>query len=116
MKKENDRKVVKGELTTIGESVVISIQRSDKGEPVTFIYPSNTPSAEIVQDSTTESHIHLAPQEIEVVTDTIERSKWLGAGFQVSFGSPQWGSLKFTKLPQKEVRTIKKAKYRKIEK
>jgi hypothetical protein len=63
-----------------------------------------------------ESDIQLAPQEIEVVTDTIERSKWLGAGLEVSFGSPQWGSLKFTKLPQKEVRTIKKAKYRKVQK
>ncbi len=115
MKEENSREVTSGELLTIGESVVVSIQKANEKEPVTFVYPSTTPSADIVRDSTTESQIQPGPEEVEIMTDTIERSKWLGAGFEVSFGFPKWGTFTFKKPPQKEVRTIKKAKFRDIE-
>jgi hypothetical protein len=101
MKEEND------------QAIVSIIQPIDK-EEITLIYDSNIPAVDIVTDSSGLSGMILGAEEVEILTDTIERSKGFGAGFEFEFGFPEVGTIRIKKLPQKEVRTIKKAKYRKI--
>jgi hypothetical protein len=95
------------------QMIVSMIQPVNQNE-TTLIYDSNVPAIDIVTDSSELSGLVLGAEEVEILTDTIERSKGFGAGFEVEFGFPEIGTLRFKKLPQKEVRTIKKAKYRKI--
>ena len=86
MSKKKDLSILVAENLSIsdgplGESVVISIQPEGK-ESLVVAYPPDTPAAEIASDSTSLSGISLAPDQMEVLTEEVERSKWLGAGYE----------------------------------
>jgi hypothetical protein len=95
------------------EMIVSMIQPVNQNE-TTLIYDSDVPAIDIVTDSSALTGVALGAEEVEILTETIERSKGFGAGFEFEFGFPEIATFRVKKLPQKEVRTIKKAKYRKI--
>lgn len=91
----------------VGDSVVIAIEPEGR-ESMVFAYPPDTPATEILADSTGVTGVVLAPEHIEVVTEEIHRSKWLGAGYEFGVKIDGIGGFKFKKAPNREVRTIKK--------
>jgi len=78
-----------------------------KGDPQTLVFEESTSSEQITQSSSGYLG-HLAPAYKEVITETVQRSKWLGAGFKFGFEFPKVGKLEFEKKPAKEVKKIEK--------
>jgi nucleoid DNA-binding protein len=95
------------------QMIVSTIQPLNK-EEIAIAYPIDVPSPKMLTDSTELSGVTLEANQIEVVVETIERSKELGSGTKIAFSFPGIGQFEFEKKPQKEVRTIKKAIYRKL--
>lgn len=95
------------------QMIVSTIQPLNKGG-IAIAYPIDVPSPSILADSTALSGVTLEANQIEVVEETIERSKELGAGTTIAFSFPGIGEFKFEKKPQKEVRTTKTVIFRKL--
>ncbi len=79
--------------------------------PVSIPYKESTPSSEIVRQSTAANDVQLTPDQFEIVTETVERSKGLGMGFKVNFEFFGIGKLEFEKKPAKETKITTKAIY-----
>ena len=94
------------------QMIVSTIQPLNKDE-IAIAYPIDVPSTSILADSTGLSGVTLEVNQIEIVEETIERSKELGAGTTIGFSFPGIGEFKFEKKPQKEVKTIRRVISRK---
>jgi hypothetical protein len=81
-----------------------------------FAYDVSTPSNLIVQDSTASLDCRLEPDYFEAVTESIERSKGLGSGFNIRLGISGWGSIEIEKKPTSEVKKTTKVILRRPEK
>jgi hypothetical protein len=81
-----------------------------------FAYDVSTPSNLIVQDSTASLDCRLEPDYFEAVTESIERSKGLGSGFNIRLSFFDWGIIGVEKKPTSEVKKITKVIWRKPEK
>jgi len=94
-----------GEPTT---AIVANITPEGR-EQQTLVYNSTTESGVIVHDSTTATGVELDPAYFEEVTETVERSKGLGAGFKFGISIANVGKFEFEKKPTKETKRITKA-------
>ena len=87
-----------------------------QGEPKTLVYEDTTASRVLVEDSTSYVGIDLAPEYVEAITETVERSRGLiNGGFKLGFKLPDalgGCGFEFEKKPRKETKTIKKAVFR----
>jgi len=92
--------------------VVTTITPPD-GKSKIFIFDGTTTSGAIVSGSTSEAGVHLQPQYLEQITETVERSRGLlDGGFKIGFKLPEsLGGFEFNleRKPREETRTIKKA-------
>ena len=96
--------VSEGQIT-----VVVSTRGQD---PINFNYDSTTPSNEIVKHSIETSGMNLEQAEVEIITETLERSRNLfDRGIEVAFGIA--GKSFSFKIPSKfEKKTITKTVYK----
>jgi hypothetical protein len=94
------------------DQVIVSTIQPINKEEIAIIYPIDVPSTDILTDSTGLSGVMLEAKQIEVVTETIERSKELGAGTKIAVSFAGIGKFEYEKKPQREIKTIKKAVFR----
>ena len=78
----------------------------------TSIYDITTASGYIVRESIAANNIQFMPDQIEIVTETVERSKGLGMGFKLSFDFLNFGKFEFEKKPTKEIKATMKSIYK----
>ena len=88
-----------------------------KGEIKTYVYPDTTASGVLVHASTAGSGIDLKVEYMEMITETVERSRGLiDGGFKLSLKLPDylgsWG-FELEKKANKETKTIRKAIFKK---
>ena len=100
---------------TSGSTVVITATPIGR-KPQSLAYDVSTPSDLIVQDSTASLDCRLEPEYFEAVTESIERSKGLGSGFNIRLGFSSWGIIEVEKKPTSEVKKTTKVIWRKPEK
>ncbi len=82
-------------------------------EPEMLIYGASTASVDIAKDATSVIGIEPEPVFLEVIKETIERSKGFCEGIKFGIEIPKLGiSFQFEKKHKKETRIYKKAKYR----
>ncbi len=85
----------------------------------TYVYPDTTASAVVVNASTAGSGMNLEPQYIEMITETVERSRGLiSGGFKLSLKLPDYlggGGFEIEKQANKETKTTRKAIFEKKE-
>ncbi len=102
--------------STQGSTDLVATIVPVEGEPQTLVYDDTTASGVLVRDSTSYARVDLAPVYIEVMTETVERSRGLmDGGFRVSFKLPDalgGFGFEYEKKPSKEAKTIKKAIFR----
>jgi hypothetical protein len=83
-----------------------------KGEMHTYAYPAATASVVLVNASTSGSGMHLEPKYMEMITETVERSRGLiDGGFKLSLKLPAYlggGSFELEKEANKETKTTRK--------
>jgi len=88
-----------------------------KGEIKTYVYPDTTASGVLVHASTSGSGMDLEPKYIEMITQTVERSRGLIAGgFKLSLKLPEYlggGGFELEKEANKETKTTRKAIFEK---
>jgi hypothetical protein len=108
---ENEEKKRKPKEPTVkikvsGATMVVRA-KPEKGKPKLLAFDDKTASRDIVW--TASGYIgQVARPYVETMTETVERSKGLGAGFRFAFEILKLGKLEFEKKPTKEVRKIKK--------
>ena len=117
----DEQKPVKGVEIIASESLGIGEKAEAETVTVTTItptgiektltYSTETSSVDIVRKSIAANNIHFMPDQVEIVTETVERTKWLGAGLKISFDFLN-GKFQIEKPPTKETKTITKAIYK----
>jgi hypothetical protein len=95
------------------DQVIVSTIHPINKEEIAIIYPIDVSSIDMLTDATGLTGVRLEPDQIEIVTETIERSKEFGAGTKFSVSFSAIGKFEYERKPQKEIKTIKKAVFRK---
>ena len=77
---------VEGKLGFEGDVdyVLVTTAQAPGKEPTTLTHQVTTEALEIAKAITTTTGVDLQPEYFKVVKETVERSKWLGAGIKLS--------------------------------
>jgi hypothetical protein len=103
--KKHKRKVG-GKITLSGATMVVTATPI-KGESTTLAFEDSTAPVDIT-DVSSGYLGELSPAYKEIVTETVERSRWFGAGFKFGFEFPKIGKLEFEKKPAREIKKTEK--------
>ena len=91
----------------IATDVILVKATPVKGESTTLAFDDSAASPVITGVSSGYLG-DVEPAYKEIITETVERSKWIGADFRFAFEIPKLGKLEFEKKPSKEVKTTEK--------
>lgn len=104
--------LITSEKVSVETAIIATVtSAAANSTPISIPYKESIPSVEIVRQSTAANNVQLTPDQFEIVTETVERSKGVGMGFKFNFEFFGIGKLEFEKKPAKETKITTKAIY-----